>query len=323
MVSKKTSSNSSNTKLITPNSNDVGNNATPLSSAKDQSYTPFLPNGNGFFVLYYGDGKDESNLQMFEKIRQTNPNFVVVGHFDKEKLGGSLDSDEAAHVRCVLNGGTAKDCVKVTSATKNQTNIRTIYYVPMRCNDDPTLICVQKGLKPEDPLPPEYIEEQIDGVLDLDYDGIFFDETSEPQNNSDNDLYKRFANHVRLKDKNKLVIVNPGVSEEKVCGMFNYADIVSVENQWTDLPKCSGMNIPSWRWLSIQGDPGKKPKEYEKPPKPNDTKEAINRITTFRSKGGFWYYTAGWENGKPHLWMLADNNILKALEIEAKKKSVN
>ena len=196
----------------------------------------------------------------------------------------------------VLNGGTAKDCVKVTKATKNETGIRTIYYVPMRCNNDPTLICQEKGLKSGDPLPPDYIEQQIDEVLFLEYDGIFFDQTDKPEVDFDNNLYERFANHVKKKDKKKLVIVNPGVSDKKVCRMFVYANIVSVENHWgKKVPECSG--IEKWRWLSVQGDPSNEHGEYAQPPTDEEGSKAIDRLRCFRKNGGFWYFTTPWRNG--------------------------
>ncbi len=291
------------------NANLASNNA----NLQKQTFTPYLPSGNGAFVLYYG-----ANPNDFERIRKANPNFVIVGNF-AERKGESLYSKKAAQVRCVLNGQSPTDCEKAEAITPNKTGIKTLYYVPMRCNDDPTLICVQKGLKPNEPLPPEYIEKQIDGVLALGYDGIFFDQTSEPQNDSDNALYRRFADYVHKNGQSKLVIVNPGVSAEKVCRMFDYADIVSVENKWYEpIPVCEGMQIPNWRWLSVQGDAADEKDKKVKPPK--KIKEAKSRLTEFRKAGGFWYYTPSDDSQCNHCKL---PKFLEELLEEAKKQSVN
>jgi endo-alpha-1,4-polygalactosaminidase (GH114 family) len=90
------------------------------------------------------------------------------------------------------------------------------------------------------------IDSQLESVMKLGYDGIFFDETDRQTEESQNSRYKRFANSIHNYNSDtdkKLVIVNPGVSDESVCRMFEYADIVSVENHWDkEVPKCSGID---------------------------------------------------------------------------------
>jgi hypothetical protein len=48
--------------------------------------------------------------------------------------------------------------------------------------------------------------------------------------------------------------------------------------------------------LAVQGDPGSSPEPYELPPQ--NSGDAEGRLDTFRSNGGFWYYSA-----EPH-WAL-------------------
>lgn len=260
---------------------------------------PKFPNSNGFFVLYYGDGKDEDELKNFERIRGTEPSFVVVGYF-AENPGESVDLIQAKNVLCVLRGGNAKDCAQNPVLDINQTGIRTIYYVTADGDDT-------------------FINSQIQSVMKLGYDGIFFDETNRQTEPSQNDRYKTFAKSVHSfnsKDE-RIVIVNPGVSDDSVCPMFKYADIVSVENHWNkEVPKCMG--IDKNRWLAVQGDPSDEHGDYAQPPKSTELKKAIQRLNCFRKNGGLWYFTTGWNDGQPVHWRLPD--FLESFAAEAKKQ---
>ena len=97
--------------------------------------------------------------------------------------------------------------------------------------------------------------------------------------------------------------------------MFEYADIVSVENHWNkEVPNCGG--IDKTRWLSIQGDPSKETGDYAQPPHNNEVDKAVNRLNCFRKNGGFWYFTTGWDGDTPRHWKLPE--FLQAFAIEAK-----
>jgi hypothetical protein len=159
--------------------------------------------------------------------------------------------------------------------------------------------------------------------MDLGYDGIFFDETNLHTEDSQNNRYKNFANSVHHfnneKDK-KIVIVNPGVSDVNVCRMFEYADIVSVENHWNkEVPQCSG--IEKSRWLAVQGDPSDEG-DYAQPPHNNEGDKAIKRLNCFRKNGGLWYFTTGWnDKGEPMHWRLPE--FLEKFAVKAKNESMN
>lgn len=302
---------SENKSVKTQNGNNTNSNNSNIPNAKDEVYMPVVPKGNGAFALCYGE-----SLSKFEKIREARPNFAVVGHFDIEP-GGSLDSKKAAQVRCVLNGRSPAEGEKETGRTTNNTGIKTLYYVSNTCGKD-TLICSKEDRKKRAKAPLEYIKQQVKGAMDLGYDGIFFDVTDKPED--DFNRYKNMADYAHS-FKNKLVIVNPGMSEESVCSMFKYADIVSVENKWNrKVPDCSGMNIASWRWLSVQGDPAG---EDDNPDSatPSDFETAKDRLDKFRKFGGFWYYTPAKSNTDCDHCTVPD--FLKKLLDEAGKQSVD
>lgn len=276
--------------------------------AKVSPATPAIakpPNNNGYFVLYYGDGKEEAELKdNFERIRETQPAFVVVGYFGA-KPSDPVDLRQAKQVLCVLRGRSANECVKNPTFTENQTGIKTIYYV--RTHQDDSIS-----------------SSQIKTVMDVGYDGVFFDETDKPTDESQNNRYQKLADSVHSYNHNqdkKLVIVNPGFSDESVCRMFAYADIVSVENYWNKkVPTCSG--IDQSRWLAVQGDPGHELGDYAQPPHNNEGDKAINRLNCFRKNGGLWYFTTGWKNkDTPVHWRLPD--FLEKLAAAAKKESMN
>lgn len=284
--------------------NQNANKSANVSNLASNSNISTLTNTNGYFVLFYGNGKDEEHLKRdFERIRETQPAFVVVGYFG-EKPDGPVDLKQAKQVLCVLRGGSAKECVKNPSFAVNHTGIKTIYYVTANQQDS-------------------IVNSQVKSVMDLGYDGIFFDETNLQTEDSQNNRYKNFANSVHHynddKDK-KTVIVNPGVSNVNVCRMFEYADIVSVENYWNkEVPQCSG--IEKSRWLAVQGDPSDEQGDYAQPPHNNEGDKAIKRLNCFRKNGGFWYFTTGWEGAEPVHWRLPE--FLEKFAVEAKKESVN
>jgi hypothetical protein len=295
--------------------NVANSNITPTTPKNNETYAPNFPSGNGFFILYYGDGKTKEELEKhFRKIRETKPNFVIVGHFD-EKTGGALDVKEAAQVICFLHGESAENCVKTPNNTENKTGIRTIYYVSNTCGSD-TLACSETDRKNRANAPKDYVKAQVKGAMDLGYDGIFFDVTNRHTEDAENIRYKEFADYVQTFGK-KTVIVNPGVSDENVCRMFQYADIVSVENYWNVKVHCAEMNIKPWRWLAIQGDPSNEKGEYAQPPKNDEGLEAIRRLNDFRKNGGFWYFTTGWNGDKPVHWRLPE--FLESFANEARK----
>jgi hypothetical protein len=126
------------------------------------------------------------------------------------------------------------------------------------------------------------IQTRIADAMGRGYDGVFFDETNSTYNAYNTSCYDA----VKSYGAGKLVIDNPG-AVPPTASIFDAADIVSVENQYNvTLPSYPG--VASWRWLAIQGDPGGAA----------DLADAEARLTTFRSKGGFWYYSS-----TPH-WQL-------------------
>ena len=282
------------------NANAPTNNNSNVLSANNKTSVSIIPKENGYFVLYYGDGENEEQLEKhFKPIRETKPAFVIVGFFGK-KPTEPVDIKQAKQVICYLRGGSAKECVANPVFAGTPTSIKTLYYVTANQEDS-------------------MISSQIKSVMDIGYDGIFFDETNRQTEDSQNTRYKNFANTVHAAG-NKIVIVNPGDSGESVCRMFEYADIVSVENHWNkEVTKCNG--IEKWQWLAVQGDPSKEEGSYAQPPKDDDSDKAINRLRCFRKNGGFWYFTTGWDGNKPVHWRLP--KFLEQLALEAKKESTD
>jgi hypothetical protein len=121
------------------------------------------------------------------------------------------------------------------------------------------------------------------------YDGVFFDET----NPNTYDWNAARAAYVRAYSgsKSKLVIFNPGDIPPR--SMFDYADVVCVENKYNQkLP--SYPNIYASRWMAVQGDPANIAA--------SSAQEAINRTIAFRQNGGFWYYSTNYkQTGATHI----------------------
>lgn len=134
------------------------------------------------------------------------------------------------------------------------------------------------------------IDAKVTTAMNAGYDGVFFDETDANKY----DWNTARAAHVRSYGSSKLVIVNPGVASPPQ-SVFDYADIVSVENQYNQaLPSSTG--IASWRWLAVQGDPASQAAP--------SASEAENRTTTFRNNGGFWYYSSDYAaTGATHIYL--------------------
>jgi len=223
------------------------------------------PAGNGFYVLYYGTAASE-----IAAIRASRPNFVVVANEDAAWPDQYHYDDPVART--------------------GPTGIKVIAYIPMNyargneCagNTTPSTTCTNMSCKSSCNCLP--IQTRIDNAMSRGYDGVFFDET-----NSTYDAYNTSCyNTVKAHGADKLVIDNPG-NIPATASIFNAADLVSVENKY-DLPLPSFTGIASWRWLAIQGDPADQAA--------TSLADAQDRLDTFRSNGGFWYYSAS-----PH-WQL-------------------
>lgn len=132
------------------------------------------------------------------------------------------------------------------------------------------------------------VDAKITTAMEAGYDGVFFDET---------DVTKASwnaarAQKVRQFGATNLVIFNPGIASPPA-SIFNYADIVSVENQYNQkLPSYPG--VKSSRWLAVQGDPANQAA--------SSAQDAFNRRTTFQQNGGFWYYSSAQQaTGATHI----------------------
>jgi len=230
-------------------------------------------NGNGLSVFYYGDATTSSEMPT---LRAARPNFVVAAnndpaapdyyHFDDPATrAGPTGIRALAYIP--MNYGRQNECQGQTNTNSDCSNVSC-----NGCND-----CVP-------------IQDRITTAMNAGYDGVFFDETD-----SSLSAYNVACfNAVKQRRPSRLVIVNPGVGNPDPA-IFEAADIVSVENDYIDA--LGAYNQPSWRWLAIQGDPGTdNPQPYQIPPQTLSDAEA--RLSTFRSNGGFWYYSA-----EPH-WQL-------------------
>jgi hypothetical protein len=228
--------------------------------------TPFCPKGSrGYFVLYYGTDAAE-----FNEIRGLQPDFVIGDVPAKAQAKGQLAEfyrqmhDPASPyppVRAILYKSTGR---KVGKEIKGSL------------------------------ADPAAVDAYVRKALGAGYEGIFFDDI-DPSRHDYN--YAR-AKTVKDFGKDRLVIMNPGrvVGDARI---FDYADIVSVENQWfMPLPALPG--VAPHRWLAVQGDPGDQQKVFNYLP-PTTLGEAVKRLNEFRSgahaggqgAGGFWYYSAG------------------------------
>jgi hypothetical protein len=255
-------------------SSDSGSSAAPESVAtQTEPLTGTCPAGNGLFVLYYGDAPISSEMPT---LRAARPNFVVAAnndpaapdyyHFD-DPVNRTSPTGIKALAYIPMNYGRQNECAGQNTANSSCTNVS--------CNgcDD----CVP-------------IQDRIATAMNAGYDGVFFDETDSTLAAYNGACYAA----VKQANPGRLVIVNPGVSDPD-SRIFDAADIVSVENQYIDNLAAYGQ--PSWRWLAVQGDPGSSnPQPYEVPPQ--SLIDTETRFNTFRSNGGFWYYSA-----EPH-WQL-------------------
>lgn len=232
---------------------------------------PYCPNGNGFFVLYYG-----SNENDLSRIIKAQPNFVI--------LAQELN-----------NPAIAKRF--------HDANIKALMYVEMTYNRYETKEQFNKEIGCTILKPKEYIDGKVNSAIENGFDGIFFDcakdnlEYDDVKNNNQSLIQELTQAGQNIHDWNKarvqnakktpsnLVIMNPGVSEVEE-RMFDYADIVSVENEWENPVKTKPNNkqFASWRWLVVQGDPAQKAAGGDK--------EAIKRLNKFQIKNSsFWYYS--------------------------------
>ncbi len=129
------------------------------------------------------------------------------------------------------------------------------------------------------------IDTLVSTAMNVGYDGVFFDETETDPAMNKHEWNMARAAHVRSFGVSKLVIINPGIVSPP-SSVFDYADIVSVENQYNQVvPSYPG--IPSWRWLAVQGQPANQAAQ--------SAQDAQNRTTTFRDNGGFWYYSSNYD----------------------------
>jgi hypothetical protein len=267
--------------------------------------TATCPGGNGFFALYYGTAASE-----IQTIRTARPNFVVVAnesaswpdqyHYD-DPVGHTGPTGIKVIAYIPMNYGRQNECAVPPDDTANTSCTNTSCN---GCND-----CVA-------------IQTRITNAMTRGYDGVFFDETD-----STNDSYNAGCyNSVKAFGIGKLIIDNPGAIPQ-TSSLFNAADIVSVENKYNvALPVYDG--VPSWRWLAVQGDPGGA----------TSLSDAQMRLGTFRSNGGFWYYSATphwsldawftdfatWSKGQPSVACAATYAVtVNALDIDHSNASIN
>ncbi|MFH7024447.1 MAG: spherulation-specific family 4 protein [Heteroscytonema crispum UTEX LB 1556] len=154
----------------------------------------------------------------------------------------------------------------------HQNNGRAIQYIPLNYGKEAS----------------DVVDTKITTAMKAGYDGIFFDETDAAKA----DWNALRVQKVRQFGATKLVVVNPGVASPP-SSVFDYADIVSVENQYNQkLPSYPG--IKSWRWLAVQGDPANQAAP--------SAEEAFNRRKIFQKDGGFWYYSSNQQaTGATHI----------------------
>jgi hypothetical protein len=254
----------------------VATSATPISEASTW-LTPFetKPTGNGFFILYYGGSLDQKTkratqetLDTMVRLWQLQPNFVVIAPEFKQ----------------------SSEIVNIFHKTDGKFHpVKVLSYVIM------TDESCEKLRSAKD------IDRHTDAAMVTGYDGMFFDCTRQDIDSYPN-IHGWNAERVAVARKygNKLIIMNPG--EALIDShVFDYADIVSVENQY-DIPstafvrmkgvepsKSEKMEVAPWRWLAVQGDPSNTAA--------HTWNEAIDRLTTFRRNGGFWYYSSAYKSG--------------------------
>jgi hypothetical protein len=226
----------------------TGNSNAQTSQAKNLSL--YCPEGNAFYVLFYAN---PLNDPAGKQIRDLRPNFVITA----DSLYKNQEVPSFFH----------KD-------GQSSTNIRAISYLTVKGGGEALEGLLQK----------------IEDSMNAGYDGVFFDEV-EDESSEEKQLnyYAEISKKVKFFGKNKLVIFNPGKKRVKKW-VFNYADIVSVENNGIengmfDQPHTTNPEekYPSWRWLSVLGDPSKYAAK--------DAGEANQRLKSFRNNGGLWFYS--------------------------------
>jgi hypothetical protein len=141
-------------------------------------------------------------------------------------------------------------------------------------------------------------------VLATGWDGIFFDQIDPTQNSYNANI----AGLVHA--QNRLVIMNPGQAViASGSTIFSSADIVSSENWWDH--SLSPNNVAPWRWLSVQGDNGGETGANKQPAGSNSV--ALQRLNTFRSLGGFWYYSAADRSFNPPSYLSQFASAVKGM----------
>lgn len=235
--------------------------AEPTAFRSQQNAAPFCPEGNGLFVLYYGTFEATQEKREIRKIiRDAKPNLLVLAdvYYNDPRLPDYYHFD-----------GDGKP-----------TGIRVIMYIATGGGK----MNVNKVLA------------RIEDAMAAGYDGIFFDEVSNARDAGTVYFYSKISQEVKRYGPENLVIFNPGTHTVNA-GLFNQADIVSVENNTNDpniikppdfsappvvVPKPQEP-IEQWRWLAVQGHPASIAADT--------AGEAKIRLETFRKSGGFWYYS--------------------------------
>jgi hypothetical protein len=269
----------------------------PAPTPSETKIKLFCPNGNSFFVLYYGnplEDKSDGKTVDGERIRDLKPNFVVLAEdlYNQPTVPGFFHFDKDG----------------------KSTEIRVLTYIATGYGNG--------NLKK--------LFARIEDAMSANYDGVFFDEvedeaTSESPNQSALvEYYSSLGKKVKSYGNDNLVIFNPGEKTIQAW-LFNWADIVSVENNGIkeglfDKPHgtVSGVVFPVWRWLAIQGDPS----EYAA----KDLKEAGDRLKSFRKNKGLWFYSPPFKDtdknkSESSHWILPD--WLEKFAGDAKKESVS
>jgi len=218
----------------------------------------FKPVGNGLFVLSYADRGDAA----WDKIKEAKPNFVVT-------QSATLDV-------CIAPGDLQSAGIKVLSYVA--TGFEKIV-------ENARLI--------------QSIKTETTTALSAGFDGVFFDETMGRASDYGVSIQGMKDAYEAIKDVHDLnfTVFNSGVSTVDSF-VFDYADIVCVENKYFETPRAldaSGneVAIEDWRWLSVQGDPATSAS--------SSLAESIGRLELFRKHGGFWYYsTPRQDSGATH-----------------------
>jgi hypothetical protein len=235
----------------------------------------FYPEGNGVFVLYYGGSiksgttPTQETLDTMKRLWELQPNFVVVA----PEFQSSREITEIFH-----------------RTDANHKPVKVLAYVIL--TDEPC-----QKLRSD-----ESVDNESRRAVNTGYDGIFFDCARQDPENYPN-IHEWNAARVAevKKNGNKLVIMNPGEAYVD-SRMFDYGDIVSVENQYDKQPTAfvrqkgvtpkhsEKVPVPRWRWLAVQGHPANNAAK--------SADQALKRMEKFRDNGGFWYYSPAYKKGE-------------------------